>query len=115
MKEISEQMKLELRKMDLRIKNKVIHLRELHEKIQNLNEEIDKLEAGIVKDCTVISNIGLKNRRADGKPESPEQEAKKRHYNSALYEAKLNFIKQNLSEETIREINEKMPKSYGEF
>lgn len=112
---LTEQIKLELKQMDLKIYNQVRHLRELHEKIQTLQDEIDKIEAGIQKNTTIISKIGLKNPRADGKPESEDQKARKREYNVALYEAKMNFIKLYLSKETIEEINKYLPPSYGSF
>lgn len=84
-----------------KILNQRQQVKEISEKLDKLNSQLNSLQSGIEKEEDRLNLLGLKQSRRDGKPESPEEAQRKISFNDRLKLEKLELIKNLLKEKGV--------------
>lgn len=114
MSKISDKYLFEIRSKLEATRNKRKQIGEIRKKLDKLEEHLNRMEASIQKDEMYIANLGSKDLRKDGKPETSEEIEKKINYNRSLAEEKLSLI-EKLYPEFYQEFQSLLPKSLSKL
>lgn len=83
----------EIKRSLTKVRNLIEQQKQIKEKLVKMEKQLEQLDAGANKEIERIQSFGYKTPRRDGKPESPEELARKKEYNQNLYKQKLDLVK----------------------
>lgn len=84
-----------------KILNQRQQVKEISEKLDKLNLQLNSLQSGIEKETDRLNLLGLKQSRRDGKSETPEEVQRKMSFNDQLKLEKLELIQNLLKEKGV--------------